>query len=332
MSTYDDVFGIQLNPSLKKGQQLMSSIFLFLENICSRMFVYKGLPEEIPFWAIEKALYFRGQCVFFKKDGAYMVMPCANSQDIDAYGRWICVKPIGFNGTDFPEVRVSDVSPDGKVVLNQEGVMIYNNEFWLPTYALLKPMVNRLAYIWQSLGINEGLTRMKWLIQTSPNLASAIKKEADALLDSGSPLAVVGVKGFTTLNGEKQSKLDFEGRYEPNLYWEDFDNTFFLCLTLSGVNNSFMDTKKERLLAGEIEANNGLVSLANDSKFKYRQDACKQINKIFGLNIVVERYASDGGLANEEKSNSTPENKHVGPNDPHPENLVKKEEKKGTTN
>ena len=55
-----------------------------------------------------------------------------------------------------------------------------------------------------------------------------------------------------------------------------------------GVNNANMD-KKERMVANEVEANNEQVKACEDVMLKARQEACKQINRIFGTNISVER-------------------------------------------
>ena len=66
-------------------------------------------------------------------------------------------------------------------------------------------------------------------------------------------------------------------------------NEFF---TDIGVNNANMD-KKERMVANEVEANNEQVKASEDVLLKSREEACKQINRIFGLNISVERKNLD---------------------------------------
>ena len=59
-----------------------------------------------------------------------------------------------------------------------------------------------------------------------------------------------------------------------------------------GVNNANMD-KKERMVANEVEANNEQVKACEDVLLRSREEACKQINRIFGLNISVKRRELD---------------------------------------
>ena len=66
-------------------------------------------------------------------------------------------------------------------------------------------------------------------------------------------------------------------------------NEFF---TDIGVNNANMD-KRERMVANEVEANNEQVKACEDTLLRSRQEACDQINRIFGLNIKVKRKELD---------------------------------------
>ena len=62
-------------------------------------------------------------------------------------------------------------------------------------------------------------------------------------------------------------------------------------LTFIGVNNANMD-KKERLVANEVESNNESVVCFGNTLLEAREEAIKEINKIFGLNIKVERRSN----------------------------------------
>ncbi len=55
-----------------------------------------------------------------------------------------------------------------------------------------------------------------------------------------------------------------------------------------GINNANMD-KRERMVANEVEANNEQVKACEDVMLKAREQACKEINRIFGTNISVKR-------------------------------------------
>ena len=51
--------------------------------------------------------------------------------------------------------------------------------------------------------------------------------------------------------------------------------------------------KRERMVANEVEANNEQVKACEDVLLRSREEACKQINRIFGLNISVKRRELD---------------------------------------
>ena len=59
-----------------------------------------------------------------------------------------------------------------------------------------------------------------------------------------------------------------------------------------GINNANMD-KKERMVANEVEANNEQVKASEDVMLKAREQACKDINRIFGLDMSVKRRDLD---------------------------------------
>ena len=59
-----------------------------------------------------------------------------------------------------------------------------------------------------------------------------------------------------------------------------------------GINNANMD-KRERMVANEVEANNEQVKASEDVLLKVREEACKNINRIFNLDISVKRRDLD---------------------------------------
>ena len=58
-------------------------------------------------------------------------------------------------------------------------------------------------------------------------------------------------------------------------------------LTYLGVNNVNV-TKKERLISDEVNRNQGGTIASRKSRLKMRQEACEEINDMFGLNVWVE--------------------------------------------
>ena len=63
------------------------------------------------------------------------------------------------------------------------------------------------------------------------------------------------------------------------------------CLTFLGINNANTD-KRERLVTNEVDSNNEMIQINSDVMLETRKQACEEINKMFGLNISVERRAN----------------------------------------
>lgn len=84
-------------------------------------------------------------------------------------------------------------------------------------------------------------------------------------------------------------------------------------MSLFGINNSNQD-KKERLVADEVAANDDLVQTMRAINLNARQDACKRINEIFGLDVWVEyrtQLASDSvAVGSEEEEGEEDANDH----------------------
>jgi hypothetical protein len=277
---------------LDKIQDIRNQLVLLFSSFANQQFNYENLPEEINEWLIEHMLFYHGKIVFFKVFENYVALPCATSGLLDIYGKPISVFPIALNGQHFPEVAIKDKynKSMSKIVKKANGVLIKNNETSLPSLAFIMPFIERLIFIWQSLGINESLSRVKYLIRSNKDSANIVKAELGKLLGNKSPLLVISDKRVIM---DELEKLDLNVKYEPQNYWYDFDKTFNLILTLCGVENNMESEKKERLIVDEVNSNNQIIDLFNESKFEFRKRAVKKINDMFGLNIEIKKHESD---------------------------------------
>lgn len=262
--------------------------FLFLSISVSR-FKWTGLPKEIKPYQLEKVVNLYGQGVFFKIGDQHLVCSFVNSGDLDIYGESMKGKPLGINGVSFPELYVkrSMVTLAGKpVVREQEGVLIRNNIYSVPTYALIKPYVEKLCFIWESMGINAGLSRVVALIHANKDLSGTIRSEIGKILGS-TPSGVAIVNDKTNIL-EKIEKLDFKVEYQPDKYWTDFDNTFNKICEIVGITCDMNKNKKERVVVAQVESNDELTTIVEDTYLEFRKIASEEINELFGLSTKVE--------------------------------------------
>jgi len=265
-------------------------LILFL-TISTERYEWKGLPKEIEQWNLEKILNLFGQAVLFKVGANYIVTQAVNSSLLNVYGQPTEVQPVALNGKSFPRVRVYDdiVEVKGKLeVAKKNAVLIKNNMYSLPTYAMIKPMVDRLCFIWESAGINAGLSRVLALIHCNKDISGVVKSEIGKIMGgTRNGLAIVSDKSNIL---EKIEKLDLKIEYTPEKYWEDFDNTFNLICECIGITTDMNKAKKERVLTAQVESNDELTSIVAKGYLGFRKIACEQSKEVFGLSLSVDEY------------------------------------------
>lgn len=275
---------------LNDMKKIEYQMFVLFMEIANTQFKWEGLPKEIKAYNLEKILNLYGQCVFFKYGEDYLVCTCANTSLLNIYGEPVKVLPIALNGISFEQVNVSSVINADKRVEPKNAVRIRNNMTCTPTYFMLKPFIEKLCFIWESMGINAGLSRVKYLLHANKNLAGAMKTELKKLVGGSECIPVVNEK----VNVMKEiEKLDFNIPYEPDKYWEDFDKTFQFALQMCGITTNVSNGKKERLIVSEVESNDELTTLAEDTRLEYRKQGCEEIGELFGLSISVDNKVEE---------------------------------------
>lgn len=259
------------------------------KNLTIKMFKWSNVPEEIPFYAIEKLIFYSGQVVFFSVGGKYFVQSCAVGQDINIYGESVQATPIAPNGTPWNQVQIRplmkiDDNNNTVTIKEQDAVLIKNNIDSLSSYVIIEPFVKRLAYIFNSIGVVGALSRIKCLLKASPKQKAVIEKELKNLFDSPSPVFVVGDKGIV----DQMETIDLGVDSNVDNQWFDFDKTFSYLLMFCGIDSNLGVDKKERLISGEVESSNQIIELFRKTMLEFRQKAVEKINELYGLNISVE--------------------------------------------
>lgn len=277
---------------LDKMQQIEVQLFLYIFGIINAQFKWEGLPKEVRDYNVEKVLNMYGQGVLFKPNGTeqYAFCNAVNTNMLNIYGEPCEVQPVAINGMSFDRVQVNTMLDGKGEIKEQNAVLIKNNLTSTPTYAMIKPMVEQLAFIWQSKGINAGLSRVKALVHANKSVASSIKQQLKSIVGSSSFIPVVSEK--TNILKEIE-KLDFNVEYEPDKYWEDFDKTFATICQWLGITTNLSQNKKERLIVSEVESNDELTTISEDARLSFRKLGCKQANELFGLDISCENKVPD---------------------------------------
>lgn len=284
---------------LKKRKRLGSNytsigdmLYLKYRGALIRYFEYENLPEELDPVIIEQIYFDRGEALGFKYGGHFFFLPIAPRGKLNLYGYLVKARPLPLNGDSrFPVMNVMPELDERGNIIPPQAVHFWNNSARIPTGAMITPYIERLDYIWQTIGREEALARIGLLIETdAPEQKNTLKNEVQMLLDLATPIAVVdrgtaASLSATVKTGEIRSAENIKAS------WDDFHNTKHELDTLVGINNA-NTSKRERLNIEEVEVNDMEIEMMFRDELKCRQQQWDQFNKIFGTNVRVKLPAS----------------------------------------
>lgn len=246
--------------------------------IVRNLFEWENLPNNIEARWIERYLFSDGKCIFYKDPTmGYMVAGYGQNGSVNCYDDPTLVDPIAPNYTY-----------NGEQLINGENCyVIRNNDLMLPEFSVVRYYAYKLANIDRAIDVNIEAVKTPVLVICTDKQRLSLKQAINQRKDN-EPV----IYADNSFDKDMISTLDLK----PTPVFKDLQiqkhmviNEFF---TDIGINNANMD-KKERMVSTEVEANDEQVKASEDVLLRTREEACKQINRIFGLNIKVKRKELD---------------------------------------
>ena len=298
LTTFDNILTTKKKwkrSAVRKGQEIDLALLQIISMILITKREWEGLPEELQQRnsIIEFIPFYYGQAVLLKRDDVFYFLPCYFSNRINIYGEPTEVNAYGLNGKDFGKVYIrDDLGLDLKIKHKQDAVLFRNNIFATPTMSLIRPYIERLVYIWKSLGIQEGLNRIKLIIFANESVSPKIRQNIEAILDSDDVANVVDVDLQNSIMESVQT-TDFGATFNPQATWFDFDKTFNQLLTFVGITNNIETNKMERQTLREVSSGDYLTEYSDRIYTKSRDIFIADVKRIFGLNLKYTDYAQE---------------------------------------
>lgn len=244
-----------------------------LKLLAKSLFKWNNLPNGINEKWIENFLFGEGKCMFFNhSELGFMVARCSEQGTLNEYDEPTTLRPVicNYNG---------DI---GEYENGENCVLIRNNDDCIPTSNSIKLYAYRLTDVTRTIDINISAMKTPVLILCTKNQKATllnIYKQwngFDPVIYADKEVDLSGVKVLKTDAPVVFDKLQIE----KNHIWNE-------CMTFMGINNANMD-KRERLVDDEVQANNEQIEIFAQTMLKAREQACKEINELFGTNISVE--------------------------------------------
>ena len=246
--------------------------------VARNLFEWLNLPNNMEGRWIERYQFSDGKCIFYKDPTmGFMVAGYGQNGSVNCYDDPTLVDPIAPNYTY-----------TGKQLVNGDNCyVIRNNDLMLPEFSVVRYYAYKLANIDRAIDVNIEAVKTPVLVTCTDKQRLSLKQAINQRKDN-EPV----IYADNSFDKDMISTLDLK----PTPVFKDLQiqkhmilNEFFSDI---GVNNANMD-KKERMVSTEVEANDEQVKACEDVMLRSRQEACKQINRIFGLNISVKRKELD---------------------------------------
>lgn len=252
-----------------------------LTELSISMFEWKNLPDTVDPRYLELTLFTDGQAVFFKDEEiGFLALQNTKGGKFNVYR-----VPV--------ERRAYAVNGYQKDLTDKDSVIIFNNYLHSNSRLDVEMFSRRLWNLDRAIDVNANAQKTPVLIQCDETqrltMLNLYKK-----YDGNEPF----IFGDKNLNPNAIKTLKTDAPYVADKLYQLKTQIWNEALTYLGISNINI-TKKERLITDEVTRNQGGTIASRYSRLEARRDACREINKMFGLDIWCD-YREDYQALSEE--------------------------------
>lgn len=274
---------LQFTESLVNNNYSWRHYFNRLLELGTTMFEWKNLPDTIDERFMEMTLFNRGSIVWFEdKVLGMLALPAALGGRFNVYRIPITRNIIANNGYH-------------KKCTIKNSVIIWNNFLHSNSRLDIEIFSKKLYNLDRTIDVNVNAQKTPILVSCDETERLSMKN-AYKEYDGNAPV----IWGDKRLKPESLTVLKTDAPYVSDRLYTLKTQIWNEALTFLGINNVNI-TKKERLLNDEVNRNQGGTIASRYSRLVMRQNACKEINKMFGTNISVD-YREDLKVLDEAES------------------------------
>lgn len=235
------------------------------------MFQWDNLPETVDKRFLERTLYYKGACVFFKDEElGYLCLPVMWAGPFDVY-----TNPDKYYAYATSGYKSPILTPDNSVI-------IWNNYLRIPSSYTVEFDSRRLANLEQAIDVNCNAQKTPVMILCDENERLSMLN-LYAKYDGNYPF----IFGQKELNLKGVTALQTGAPFVADKLYQMKMQVWNEALTELGISNISYQ-KKERLVSDEVIRNMGGTIASRYTRLEMRRDACDKINDLFGLDVKVD--------------------------------------------
>lgn len=250
-----------------------SMYFQILTLIAVSRFKWNNLPEGMDERFLEETILWNGSAlVFFDELYGMLNLPYTSCGQLNYYHLPVLRQPYSVGTIDFP---VCDVN-DSVIVWND-----YNHQ--TPIIQILE-LTKRLYNVTMSLDVNTEALRSPVIAECDETQRKTLeemlnkRKNGEPLILGNKTLDLMRLQVLPLVTQPLVDSISVLEVRKKNIWNE--------ALSYLGINNRV--EKRERMIQEEALSNNMLNTMMRSIYLSSRQEACEQINRLFGTNINVE--------------------------------------------
>ena len=245
-----------------------------LVELAISMFEWKNLPDTVDPRFLELCLFTDGQAIFFKDDDlGYLALQNAMNGGFNVYRIPVNRRAYSVNGYN-------------RELTEKDSVIIFNNYLHTSSKLDATMFAKRLYNLDRAIDVNANAQKTPVLIKCDETQRLTMLNLYKQF-DGNTPF----IFADKSLNTNGVQVLTTEAPYVADKLYQLKTQIWNEALTYLGISNINVQ-KKERLITDEVTRNQGGTIASRYSRLNARRDACKQINKMFGIEIWCD-YRED---------------------------------------
>jgi len=247
--------------------------------IAESIYEWENLPDSCNQKFLEKTLFYDGKACFVKHplNDSIINLKCTPQGQINIYDEPIAWRAYSYNFNE---------------VYDEENIVIvHNNPIEKSTESIIIFYCEKIAEIEETININLACQKTPFIILCDEKQRLTLKNLYEQY--QGNAPVIYGNKNLTEIL-ENFKVVSTNAPYLADKLYEQKIKYINELLNILGIETNPSEQKKERLITDEVNANNEFSFFSNEMFLIYRQKATNELNKKYGLNVVVKKREFEG--------------------------------------